>query len=88
MTNSLITSQGTQELRVLVFAEDLTNDYRNLPQRGYDFTKGDRRFYDQQRAIDHANDVAVKTGVRQVVRLDGAPLLGGQPVWLVQAVGS
>lgn len=77
----------SQTPAVLVFDESLTQDYMKLPQRGYDFNKGDRRFAEIERAIDHANAQALETGVRQVVRVDpGSPHF--QTLHLVQAVGS
>lgn len=58
------------------------------PTRAYDFNKGDRRFCDQARAIEHANSTALETGVRQVVRVTSPALDRGAPLYLVQAVGS
>ena len=89
MTNSLITDDGSVDIspKVLVFDESLARDYYRLPQRGYDFRKGDRRFSDIDRAIAHANEEARRTGVRQVVRIDpGSPHF--LRLHLVQAVGS
>lgn len=70
--------------KVLVFPEDV--DVSQIPRRAYDFNKGDRRFFDQQEAIDHAHSLASKTGVRQIVRQD-VDVLGRHP-YLVQAIGS
>lgn len=72
--------------KVLVFPEDV--DVAELPRRGYDFNKGDRRFHDQLDAIDHAHAEARATGVRQIVRPSSPALHGGAPLYLVQAVGS
>lgn len=72
--------------KVLVFPTDL--DMRDIPRRPYDFSRGDRRFFDQQDAIDHAHATATATGIRQIVRRDSPALLGGEPMFLVQAVGS
>lgn len=64
-------------------------DVLTLPQRAYDFNKGDRRFYDRDQAIEHANLEALLTGVRQAIRLDGPAIEGsGIPLYLVQAIGS
>lgn len=85
MTNALLTRSGIETLEPVVL--DLpVNDYLGLPRRSYDFNKGDRRFSDRDRAIEHANDKARATGVRQVVRPDSLVL--GTPLFLVQAVGS
>jgi hypothetical protein len=60
-----------------------------IPTRGYDFNRGDRRFFDRSRALEHANHEAILTGIRQVVRVTAPPILGGTDVLhLVQAVGS
>lgn len=86
MTSLLVTANGTTELRTIVIDDDVS--VHDIPRRSYDFNRGDRRFYSQDSAISHANAEAVRTGVRQVVRLDGPALLGGTPLYLVQAVGS
>lgn len=72
--------------KVLVFPEDMT--MADIPRRDYDFNKGDRRFHDRQVAIDHALAEATATGIRQIVRPTSPALLGGAPLYLVQAVGS
>ena len=60
-----------------------------IPRRSFDPKKGDRRFLDQGDAIEHAEDEAIKTGVRQVVRIDSeVPGANAGRYWLVQAVGS
>lgn len=88
MTNILLDSTGqTSEVNVLVFDESLTEDYLRLPQRGYDFRKGDRRFSDLERAIEHGNEEARRTGIRQVVRVDTGSY-DFLKLYLVQAVGS
>jgi hypothetical protein len=70
-----------------IIVQDVTNsEFLALPRRGYDFQKGDRRFDSFKRAVDHANDEASRTGVRQVVRPDVDSL--ENPVYLVQAIGS
>lgn len=85
MTNALLTRSGIETLEPIVL--DLpVNDYLGLPRRAYDFNKGDRRFSDLDKAIQHANDKASATGVRQVVRPD--TLVLGTALFLVQAVGS
>jgi hypothetical protein len=70
--------------KVLVFPDDV--DVSAIPRRSYDFNAGDRRFFDQQEAIDHAHSKASESGIRQIVRRDSDVL--GKPVYLVQAVGS
>lgn len=59
-----------------------------IPRRSYDFNKGDRRFYRRERALAHAELEAALTGVRQIVRLDVPATDNGEPLFLVQAVGS
>ena len=74
-------------LTTIVVGDDVTpTEFLALPRRGYDFQKGDRRFDSFKRAVDHANNEASRTGVRQVVRPDVDSL--ENPVYLVQAVGS
>lgn len=74
---------------VLVFPRNIDLARAAIPTRGYDFNKGDRRFVDQDRAIEHALEKAKLTGVRQVVRVSGAePGSKGRPFHLVQAIGS
>ena len=63
-------------------------DVLSLPRRPYDFNKGDRRFFDRDEAIEHAEHEAILTGVRQAIRLDGPAIEGHDPLYLVQAVGS
>lgn len=64
-------------------------DVLQIPKRSYDFNRGDRRFFDRDRAISHAEHEAILTGVRQVVRLDSPAIHGsGEKLYLVQAVGS
>jgi hypothetical protein len=66
-----------------------TVDVHRLPRRSFDPAKGDRRFLDQERAIKHAEEEAVRTGVRQTVRPDSeVPGASGARFYLVQAVGS
>lgn len=60
--------------------------YLALPRRAYDFAQGDRRFRSLKKAADHADAEALRTGVRQVIRRDTDNL--GEPLFLVQAVGS
>ena len=75
--------------QVLVFPEDVDLSRTAIPTRGYDFRKGDRRFFDQEEAIQYAHAKATETGVRQVVRVNGAePGSQGRPYHLVQAIGS
>lgn len=71
--------------RVIVLPSDLSVD--DIPRRPYDFNQGDRRFHDREEAIDWANEEAIATGVRRIVRADSPALLGGDPLYLVQAVG-
>lgn len=75
---------------VIILSKDITPELLyDIPRRAYDFNRGDRRFHDQIEAIEHANAEALKTGVRQVVRVTAPALLGGdEPLYLVQAVGS
>lgn len=64
-------------------------DVYDLPRRSYDFNRGDRRFVDIDQAVEHANETALRTGVRQVVRKDSRePGAHGRPFYLVQAIGS
>lgn len=78
MNNSLVILENDIDLSGVVF-----------PTRGYDFNQGDRRFVDQQKAIDHALWKAKETGIRQVVRVNGVePGSKGRPYHLVQAIGS
>lgn len=86
MSSTLITNSGSESLATLVLTELTVNDFLGLPRRGYDFNKGDRRFTELKRAVDHADETARQTGIRQVVRIDG-PVLG-EVMYLVQAVGS
>lgn len=64
----------------------LDEDVLRIPQRPYEFDKGDRRFTSLMDAVSFANDEAVRTGVRQVVRLDSSPHF--VTLHLVQAMGS
>lgn len=83
----LIAKHGLIDDEVVVIPAGI--DVHTLPRRSYDFNRGDRRFLDVERAVDHANEVALKTGVRQVVRADSRePGANGRPFYLVQAVGS
>lgn len=86
MTVQHLSSTGIQDTSPV----DLIGvDVLSLPQRAYDYNKGDRRFYDRDRAVEHANLEALLTGVRQVIRLDSPAIEGsGAPLYLVQAVGS
>jgi len=84
MSNQLITANGVTDLRPIIVAEDI--NVGQIPRRAYDFSKGDRRFFDIERAIDHANDEASRTGIRQVVRPDTEAL--GDTLFVVQAIGS
>ena len=68
-----------------IFLDDSIDVY-TIPVRPYDFNKGDRRFNDLQRALDHAEQEAGRTSIRQVVRKDSSPTF--THLWLVQAVGS
>lgn len=85
MTNVLLKDGRTTTLPPILIDLD-AQDYLRLPRRGFEFNKGDRRFRDQGRAIDHANETARTTGVRQIVRPDVEVL--GEPMFVVQAVGS
>lgn len=72
---------------VIVF--DRSVDVFEIPRRSFDPTKGDRRFIDLFAAARHAEDEALKTGVRQTVRSDSeVPGANGGHFWLVQAIGS
>lgn len=87
MTNVLLKDGERTTLEPIIVAPGV--DVFAIPRRGYDFNQGDRRFLDQQAAIDHANEEARRTGVRQVVRLDSRePGAYGRQFHLVQAVGS
>lgn len=68
---------------------DLTDvNVLNIPRRSYDFNRGDRRFYRRERALEHAEYEALRTGIRQIVRVDRPATDHGEPLFLVQAVGS
>lgn len=69
--------------KVLVLPDDV--DVFSIPRRGYDLKKGDRRFHDQQKAIDFAQREASRTGVRRLVRIDRSSF---NDLYLVQEVGS
>ena len=85
MTNTLLDRDGTTStLAPIIIADDI-NVYE-IPRRAYDFNKGDRRFFDFENAVRFATDEAVRTGIRQIVRLD-VDVLGERP-HLVQAIGS
>lgn len=89
MTTTAAVTDTDNYVRVLVFPDGIdSSDIRMIPTRPYDFNRGDRRFYDQGRAIEHANSTALETGVRQVVRVTSPALDRGAPLYLVQAVGS
>jgi hypothetical protein len=85
MSNILLTADGVTSTLAPIILSDDVNVY-DIPKRSYDFTKGDRRFFDFANAVRFATDEAVRTGIRQVVRLD-VDVLGKRP-HLVQAVGS
>lgn len=80
-----MTIQTALPTRVIVFPADV--DVSQIPRRPYDFNRGDRRFFDQSAAIEHATATAKATGVRQIVRPDIRPL-DKDRLFLVQAVGS
>lgn len=87
MTNVLLRNGVTETLETIVLDNNV--DSYGIPRRPYDFNKGDRRFLDQDRAIEHANEEARRTCVRQVVRPDAAEVPGGKGrFYLIQAVGS
>jgi hypothetical protein len=87
MTNVLIKGGKTQVLETVLIADDV--DVYTIPRRSYDYSKGDRRFFDYSRAVEHANDEARSTGVRQCIRPDVAEVPGQRHrLWLVQAIGS
>lgn len=54
--------------------------------REYDFNKGDLRRFDRDEAIRIARGRVAERGCRQQVRLSSAPLLGGDPIWLIQDI--
>jgi hypothetical protein len=86
-TADLVARNGLLSDEVVVIPEGV--DVYTLPRRPYDFNKGDRRFVDIDRAVDHANQEALNTGVRQAVRKDSRePGAFGRPFYLVQAIGS
>jgi hypothetical protein len=87
MTNVLLRNGQPETLETIVLDNNV--DSYGIPRRSYDYDKGDRRFLDQWRAIEHANEEARRTGVRQVVRPDLAEVPGAKGrFYLVQAVGS
>lgn len=89
MSNTLIQAGGT--LRDLSPIEILPGspEEANLHARSYDFNAGDRRFVDHEEAVQWANIEAAKTGIRQMIRINGSePGAHGRPLYLVQAVGS
>lgn len=84
MTDTLSSIPTRPHLHVLVFGDGV--DVLGIPQRSYDFDKGDRRFTVQAEAIQYANDEAVRTSVRRIVRVDSSPHF--TKFYLVQAIGS
>lgn len=67
---------------------DIEGTSPGVPTRSYDFDKGDRRFFEFERAIEHSEEEAIRTGVRQAIRRDLSDIPGGDKLYLVQAVGS
>lgn len=86
MTNTLLTKSGTVNLKPLILPDEF--NVFDIPRRGYDFNRGDRRFNDQRRAIAFAYVEATRTGVRQIIRRDSTPDFVEGTFWLVQAIGS
>lgn len=85
--NDVIARHGLVTDEVVVIPAGI--NVHDLPRRSYDFNKGDRRFVDIDQAVNHANERALHTGVRQVIRKDSfEPGAHGRPFYLVQAVGS
>jgi hypothetical protein len=83
MTNTLIKEKPVT-IHTIVFDESI--DVLKIPQRSYDFNKGDRRFEGLETALAHAEKIAGLTGVRQIVRKDSPGDVAEW--WLVQAIGS
>lgn len=88
MSNTLLTGSSKTNLEPLILENLDAQDFLTLPRRPYDFNRGDRRFGNLKRAVDHANDEAARTGIRQVVRKDNPPPFVEGIFWLVQAIGS
>lgn len=88
MTNVLIQNGQSKVLETIEIPADV--DVHSIPRRPYDYSKGDRRFFGRRRALEHANEEARRTGIRQVVRVDPTDLPGQHraALFLVQAVGS
>ena len=81
----MTTQTFNPQLETIVVADDI--DVTRIPTRSYDLSKGDRRFSRLERAIEHADAEAIKTGIRQCVRrCPGSYTF--QKLYLVQAVGS
>jgi hypothetical protein len=76
----------TNPLAPIIIPADV--DVYTIPRRPFDFRKGDRRFGELDEAVEHANEEARKTGVRQVIRTYVPFLHGGELTLIVQAVGS
>lgn len=58
----------------------------DLPRRPYDFNLGDRRFTEQDDAVQWSYDEALRTGRRRMVRLDSSPEF--TTLYVSQEIGS
>lgn len=63
----------------------LANDCLRLPQRPYDFSRGDRRYFLWETAVRQASLRSSQDGKRRVVRQD---FFFGDRLYLVQVIGS